>query len=252
VRDFLAKMLSLSMDYIRIIPWYNISNGIGLIAAILLLENDFRRKGDFRQFPPLLIAAIISYIFGWFAGHLFAYIQMGYAPDGKALSAHGNYGFSFLGGLIGALLMFMILLRTQRIPIYQAFDRLAPVVPLAHAFGRLGCFLMGCCYGRAITVGGFSFQFPVQLVSAGFLILLFFILYFKKFSINRAYVYFISYPVFRFVIEFFRGDERGKLVTGVLSPAQELSLLITGITLIVFVFDKNRSKQHRLADQKTL
>jgi len=216
------------------IPWYNLANGIGLIFVILLLEKDFRKQGDYKRFPSILISAISAYVFGWVVSHFSTFFQMGYLSDGKSLSSHTNYGFSFLGGFIGAFLMFVILLRMQRFNIDRTLDRIAPLVPLAHAFGRIGCYLGGCCYGRFITVGGHTFQFPTQLVSAGILFILFFILYFNKFSINRAYLYFLLYSTFRFAIEFLRGDARGRLVTDILSPAQEFSLLIICITLIVY------------------
>ena len=132
-------------------------------------------------------------------------------------------------------------------------------VPLFHAFGRIGCFLVGCCYGVESSIG-FTFhnsiiesannvnRFPVQIVEALFNLILFFCLYnffkHKKFKGYLLNIYFIFYPVFRFIIEFFRADSyRGFL--GVLrykenlKEDEELKIYKNGSTIETVYADSN-------------
>jgi phosphatidylglycerol:prolipoprotein diacylglycerol transferase len=123
-------------------------------------------------------------------------------------------------------------------------------IPLAHAFGRIGCFSYGCCYGRPTNSWiGILFPpdspagilgtkvIPTQLVEASFLFVLFFILKFlnthKKFNGQIISVYLISYGIFRFVIEFFRADPRGNVFF--LSISQFISIILIGLGIFLWL-----------------
>ncbi len=127
------------------------------------------------------------------------------------------------------------------------FIEVLPIAPacmvIAHACGRLGCFSAGCCYGQPTTSWlGLRFPHldhavvPTQLIEAGFLFLLFALLY--HLAVRRDFkqtfvVYMVGYGLFRFCIEFIRGDERGALI-GSLSPSQTLSLLLVAGSVGVY------------------
>lgn len=156
-------------------------------------------------------------------------------------------GFVFLGGLVGAAATAAVICRMRRIATGACFDLIACVMPLAHAFGRIGCFMYGCCYGKVCEHAGFlCFLFPegspagmvgkpviaTQLIESASLFALTGALFFLHKKIRTpglmAAVYVASYGVIRFVIEFWRGDaERG--FWGVFSTSQWLSL---GMVLI--------------------
>ena len=115
---------------------------------------------------------------------------------------------------------------------------IAPIcITIAHGIGRIGCFLAGCCYGVQTDswIGidfpndGLGKVVPTQLIEAIFLFLLtgilVILLLVKKFRYNFL-VYLGAYSVFRFILEFFRGDERG--VAFALSPSQVWCILILG------------------------
>ena len=115
---------------------------------------------------------------------------------------------------------------------------------IAHAFGRIGCFLAGCCYGKE-TDSWIGVQFPhlhekvipTQLIESGFLFLLTGILLVLILVFNFKYtfiVYLGAYSVFRFIIEFFRGDPRGNFL-GIFSPSQVWSIFIW-IIIVPFFF----------------
>lgn len=141
-----------------------------------------------------------------------------------------------------------------------------PFIPIgiciAHAFGRLGCFFGGCCYGQEADWGlycaGSYNKFtgvytvgpqvvPTQLFEMSFLIILAAVmafLYFRyKFKYNFS-VYAISYGIWRFIIEFFRDDDRGGIAGAALTPSQILSIfmVLAGVGLIflqMYVLNKH-------------
>jgi phosphatidylglycerol:prolipoprotein diacylglycerol transferase len=148
-------------------------------------------------------------------------------------------GNVFYGGLLGGILAAMIILKIK--PHYRyLLDIAVPAIPLFHFFGRIGCFLAGCCFGIESTFGFTAYhsiideangihRFPVQLLEAFFNLVLFFILdNFRRknlFRQNILYLYLLFYSVARFFIEFLRGDEYRGFVF-VLSTSQIISILI--------------------------
>lgn len=165
-------------------------------------------------------------------------------------------GYVFYGGFFGAVLMIFWYTRRYKIPTMKMFDCLAIGVPLAHAFGRIGCFCAGCCYG---VPSKFGMMFnaseiaphgvhllPTQLIESGFNFLLFIVLLvlsFKKIKTGMlTAIYLLSYAIFRFVLEFFRYDfERGSFL--LFSTSQWISLLI--VPLGIFIIVKSLKKGFR-------
>lgn len=158
-------------------------------------------------------------------------------------------GTIFYGGLLGGLLFGTIYIRRKKLPLSEYADMSAPCIPLFHGFGRIGCFLGGCCYGiewehgivfhRALvdSANGTP-RFPVQLYEAAFNFALFFILWRLQGHVRLRgklmAVYLIAYPCGRFLLEFLRGDSyRGFWLT--LSTSQIISLGIIASTLIFLI-----------------
>ena len=129
-------------------------------------------------------------------------------------------GFVVYGGIIGGVLGGYILSRIKHISFFQYADLVMPSVALAQGFGRIGCFLAGCCYGMP-THSHFAIVFhdsdfapnniplvPTQLISSGLDFLHCFLLLYaaKKVQKNQGQVvslYLICYSLGRFVLEFF-------------------------------------------------
>lgn len=148
-------------------------------------------------------------------------------------------GSVFYGGLLGMLLAIWIYRKKRRLS-HRYFDAAAVGIPLFHTFGRLGCFLGGCCYGVECEIGfvyHYSLapdangvrRFPVQLLEAVFNLCLALVLYRlfrkKKLEGRLINVYLYAYPAFRFLDEFLRGDAYRGLWWG-LSTSQWISLLL--------------------------
>jgi len=149
-------------------------------------------------------------------------------------------GNVFYGGLLGGILVAIIIFKKK--PQYKyLLDFATPAIPLFHFFGRIGCFLAGCCFGVESSFG-FTFhhsiiekaneinRFPVQLLEAFINLILFFILdFFRRknlFKQNIIYLYLLFYSVARFFIEFLRGDEYRGYFFNILSTSQIISILI--------------------------
>ena len=163
---------------------------------------------------------------------------------GKTMDDVDAVAVTFAPGLIGAVLAMWWYTHHFKMDFWQSVELLIPSVPLVHAFGRIGCFCGGCCYGIPFDPPiGIAFTnspvapngiplFPVQLVEAGLnFLLFFFLLWFAgkprpQGRILGAYV--IAYAVIRFVLEFLRYDyERG--ILWVFSTSQWISLILLPI-----------------------
>lgn len=130
-------------------------------------------------------------------------------------------GFVFYGGFICASLATVVYTRLKKLSLAKVLDAFAPSAALGHAFGRLGCFFEGCCYGKACTLP-WAVKFPgnhvmhgipvhpTQLYEvAGNLAIFAGLGVFyrrKRFDGQIFWLYVLSYGVLRFVIEFCRGD----------------------------------------------
>ncbi len=158
-----------------------------------------------------------------------------------------RYGFVFYGGLGGALAASWWYVRRAKIPFWRTADYFAPAIALGHAFGRIGCYMAGCCHGRtAPDWAGVVFThpqclvpqelrgvplYPTQLMESAANFALFAVLHWvlvkKSAGFKRDGVvmigYAAGYAVIRFSTEFFRGDDRGGVLLS-LSPSQIAAL----------------------------
>jgi len=149
-------------------------------------------------------------------------------------------GLIYYGGFIGGLVAFLGVAKHYRLPALDLADFVVTALPLGHAFGRIGCFLNGCCGGRSCEpswiTGGLA-HFPVQLYESAFNLGLYAFLtwFFLKRRGRRLgsvmALYLLTYPVERFLIEFLRGDDRMRLGTLDIAQVVSLTLFLTGIVL---------------------
>ncbi len=180
-------------------------------------------------------------------------------------------GLVFYGGFIGAVLAGLIVIKRRQLQALNALDILVPSVALGQAFGRIGCFLRGCCYGVPVSPDawyGVRFPlppdcdvyspatgippgtplFPAQLVSSLNLLILFVALSFfwrhRKRMGDVLALYLLLESVQRFAVEFFRGDH----TRGQLSPAQWVAIFMFFAALAIFVTPRLPATQ---ADNRT-
>ncbi len=182
-------------------------------------------------------------------------------------------GATFYGGLIGGVATFLAIyfgigvFKFKDMSHARAFfgiaDSASPAIVIAHALGRIGCLMAGCCHGELTDAWygiemygnyGFAKYVPTQLFEAIFLLLLFGFLMLKSID-GRGYclsIYLSVYAVWRFLIEFLRGDYRGDTVISALSPSQLIAciLFIVGVGLIFVERHVRRRIALRAADAK--
>ena len=174
-------------------------------------------------------------------------------------------GITFLAGfMIGMgcyIILFLILLKSERKKILYYINTFIPGVALGHGIGRIGCFLAGCCFGKVTnSILGIAFPvnspaynylintlhlssaealmtkvYPTQLFEAIFCFILFIALFLIK--KHRTNIYLISYGTFRFLIEYLRNDNRGKLLFLPISPSQFLSIICILIGVFLFILE---------------
>jgi len=162
-------------------------------------------------------------------------------------------GFVFYGGLFGLAGGVYLYCRYMKISFSSAMKLVVPVLPLVHAFGRVGCFMAGCCYGIAMDPPlGIAFEhslsapnhvhlLPVQLIEAVALTGIFVALWMYTATdrpIARILcLYLALYAPVRFILEFFRGDvNRGFLRS--LSTSQWISLLLLITAAVYFIYGR--------------
>ncbi len=158
-------------------------------------------------------------------------------------------GMVFYGGLVGGVAAIALVAWRKKKNFFAFTDLLAPVFCLSHMGGRVGCIMAGCCYGMEST-GFCTLVYPdgvsrlaVPLLEAIFLLLLsgvlVWILIKQKKRATVTGWYLILYAVWRFVIEFFRGDEIRGFIGGTLSTSQFISIPILLAGLLVLYFNRN-------------
>lgn len=223
---------------------------LGVLCALLVAEKRAKNKKMDADFVFNLGIAVL--VFGFLGAKLlFCIVELKSIIASPKLILSGD-GFVVYGGIIGGLLAAMIYCRMKKLSFLQYFDLLAPSVALAQGFGRIGCFLAGCCYGRETSsVIGIIFHnsdfapnnvrlLPTQLFSSAgdFLIAAVLMIYARRTrDIGKTgSLYLMLYGVGRFVIEFFRDDYRGSV--GALSTSQFISLIIFALGIALFSRNK--------------
>ena len=243
---------------------YGIMIAIGLIACLIVYYVYTSKKNINREVQDFgFIVAILSIALGFVFAKLFQAVY-DFIETGKF--DFYSAGITAMGGFVGGAVVFIVAYfgvghfifgRKKNNIHLKDFNKILLAAPccitIAHAFGRIGCLMAGCCYGEFLgyepTVGGlymrcggtWGYYVPTQLYEALFLFVLFAalsVLYFKDFNIT-PHVYLIAYGIWRIIIEVFRTDERGAIVLG-LAPSQWMSIIfmVGGAALFLLYYLK--------------
>ncbi len=228
---------------------YGLMIAIGILGTFITLTLLGKRQGISESFLDFTFFTGIGAIaVGFFSSSLFQAVYNYIENPAAGFKIGGS--MTFIGGLIGGVATFLLVYLIARNRLHGRIVDLLSIAPccitIAHAFGRLGCFFAGCCYGKP-TDSFLGVQFPglteavhpTQLYESIFLFIIFGVMLFLLLKFDFKYnmtVYLISYGIFRFCNEFLRGDHRGELVTGI-SPSQfwSIGMVLIGIGLIFFI-----------------
>ena len=158
-------------------------------------------------------------------------------------------GLVYYGGLIGASLACIVYSLAKILPLWKVGDVMAPSIAIGYAFGRIGCLLNGCCYGRACELP-WAIRFPAEhetlgqpvhptqiydsVLSFGFYALLAWLYRRKKFDGQIFALYLVGYAALRSFVEMFRGDYSAEHIHSGLTPAHLVSIGIFAAGAILF------------------
>lgn len=206
--------------------------GYGLMIAIGVLAAYFSatyRSKKYALDPDKVFYVTVWAVIGGFGGAKLLYLitQLPAILKDPSLLKDARNGFVVYGGIIGGILAAWLYCKVAKLKFMKYFDLVMPSVALAQGFGRIGCFLAGCCYGKE-TNSAFHIIFhdsayapnnvpliPTQLISSGLDFLnCIFLMWFagkKKGDGQVAGLYLVCYSVGRFVLEFFVGIWKGEM-----------------------------------------
>jgi phosphatidylglycerol:prolipoprotein diacylglycerol transferase len=256
------------------IHWYGIMMALGFIAGIVNWSLLGKRLGrDYQYCTDLMFWVMVSGVLG----ARIAYVWenwAAYAGDPISILRFDQGGLIFYGGFVAAGIAIVVRARLCKERIVPLMDFVMTSVPLAHALGRIGCFLNGCCFGSCTTsplgiafpkgsaawiaqygIGQISLTaekslpvHPVQLYEAGYNIFIYVFLVWmfrrSRYAGSVSVTYLLLYAVGRFVLEIFRGDRGERLAVGMLSIAQFVSILlfVIGLLLLLLVWARKSSR----------
>ena len=250
-KEALFPMYPIVTIFGRPIGTYALSSVAGILLAGWYACRAARRRGvDDNEIIVLLLVSAMGILLGSHVLYALTNLPalLRYLSESANLSLGDWFrgllpyvgGAVFYGGLLGGLAAGALYLRIRRLPFAAYADIAAPAIPLFHAFGRIGCFLGGCCYGipweggitytRALSpeANGVA-RFPVQLLESALLFALFLLLaaLFRRGALRAKLLalYLAVYAVLRFLLEFLRGDAIRGVYFG-LSTSQWISLAI--------------------------
>lgn len=252
---------------------YMLSSLVGIFAAGIFVCRKAKKRGhNDNDFITMLLVSAIGIFLG---GHILFGITniqgfiILFSDWSKYVNSFGDFidcmavllgGSVFYGGLLGGLLAGFIYGKIKKFDMKEYSDIVAPAIPLFHCFGRIGCFLGGCCFGIESEFGytihnnellpilnGVN-RFPVQLLEAtlnlGLFILLAYFLKKDMFKGKLLVIYLLLYSIIRFFDEFLRGDIYRGYLFG-LSTSQIISILLflASITFLLVQKHKSHKKQ---------
>jgi phosphatidylglycerol---prolipoprotein diacylglyceryl transferase len=258
------------------IQWFGVMFGLGFLAALLNWVILGRREGkDYTYCSDLLFWIMISGVVGARLAYVISEFDYCMESPIRMLQIwHG--GLIYYGGFAGAVVAAVLFARSRKERILPLFDFIAVPIPLGHAFGRIGCFLNGCCAGieyngpLAVRYPGYPAEsipwlqqwhaglvksdspqslpvVPVQLFEAAFNVILYLILVWayrhRRKDGDVASLYLMAYPIARFTFEFLRGDERMPFLGLNLDVAQIVSIGLFIVGLAIFLWPRPQAQR---------
>ena len=241
---------------------YGLMIAIGVVLAFMIAEARAPKKG--LNADKVFDLGIMCGIGGIVGAKLLYFITEWKTLIKGSLTMHDVlYGFVVYGGIIGGILAGYLYCKVKKMKFLKYFDIVMPSIALAQGFGRIGCFLAGCCYGKR-TDAWYGMEFnhsvyhnmigvkviPTQLIMSVANFAHFFLLVWiakKAYQAGKdgivAGCYLLFYSIGRFLIEFLRDDPRGGV--GGLSTSQFISLFIfaAGVLMVLFFGFRKRKIQ---------
>lgn len=249
------------------IKTYGAMMALGFLAAwrvaAALCRISGRRADDLQN---LLVYMLIGGILGARLAYVIEHWSAEFAANPAMVIRVDRGGLMFYGGLLLDLVIFFIWCRRKGENVLKLADMVSVVLPLGHAFGRVGCFFYGCCYGKmsdawcAVSfprgspawyeqynsglIGANTLEalpvLPTQLFEAAAMAVLFMALLFLYRKVWKsscglvAGTYFIGYAAWRFANEMLRGDPRAAFLSLTIGQLISIGLALVGFSLAAY------------------
>lgn len=239
---------------------YTILLCVAVIAALVI----YRSVADFLNIKAKLqnlciYTAMAAIVCGYLSAVLFQALY-NIKKYGRFI-LDSNTGATFYGGLIGGAAVFLLVYFVVGAKIFKnkehitgffdVADVAACSISLAHAIGRIGCLMAGCCHGMrtekwfGIYMVDLGYKvIPTQLFEAIFLALLcvFFLIWIRSRRTYSLQIYMIAYGAWRFAVEYMRDDYRGTTLVNFLTPSQ-LTAVLMALGGVALIFLQKKLKQ---------
>lgn len=225
---------------------YGLMIGLGVVAALLIGEYRAKKKGLNGDFIYGL--TILTVVLGFLSAKLLYTITEWSTFISDPMQIISGNGFVVFGGIIGGIATIWFYCKWKKEDPVLYMDLMVPSVAIAQGFGRIGCFLAGCCYGHetecAIGITFRTSQFapnnvslmPTQLImSVGNFVIAGILFWFSRREYKKGQVgalYLILYSVGRFFVEYLRDDFRGSI--GPFSTSQFIGIFTCLFGLVMF------------------
>jgi phosphatidylglycerol:prolipoprotein diacylglycerol transferase len=238
---------------------YGFMIALGSIAGVAYMAIQGRREVGltFDQANTLFLLIFVAAFLGGKVFLLFEDPSYFIANPKKLLTGRG---FVFYGSFLFTVPVMMWYFKKQNLNTFKMLDIMAITTCLVHIFGRLGCFLAGCCYGKPTDLFfGVTFTdkacyadplntplFPTQLMEAIYIFLIMIALLIlrerRTFYGQLFLLYIVLYAVGRSILEIWRGDSaRGFIIEHYLSHSQFIAAILILIVLYVYVVWSKRN-----------
>jgi phosphatidylglycerol:prolipoprotein diacylglycerol transferase len=255
-------------------PFHIRSYGLALAVAFLvgtwLSLREARRKGlDEDAIVYVILVALVASIIGARLLYVLEHIAE-YRRSWGSVLAVWQGGLTLYGGVAAGTVAGLWMARRSRLPVWATADAVAPSIALGTAFGRVGCFLNGCCYGHPTDLPwgvvyppdsfpGIEFGaqpiHPSQLYASLAGLVLFGILWAirKRLTVNGHlfWIFIVVFAVLRILLDFTRAFEPGAVVGKIgpmdVSESQFISLAMVMFGLLMIGRLSERAKQTQRA-----
>lgn len=241
------------------IPMYGVCLVTGIAVAVIMAVLKCKRKG--LEWENVFIISFVAIGLGLFGARV-VFLLITYSPNELwRIFSTGNWsliaksGLVFYGGLIFGIIGAFFGAKIAGVRLLDYEHVLTPYLPLAHAFGRIGCLFAGCCYGKE-TDSIFSVVYetplsdaptnlpliPVQLYEAALNLILFFWLSKRSKNKNSPLLatYLCAYAIIRFLIEFLRFDTVRGIWNG-FSTSQWISIVMFAMGIFLLLVKTKRT-----------
>lgn len=244
--------VNLGFAKLALFPLYAGVGVASVVSCVLIGMKHLRLDAETQEKITELIpfALLVGFLTGVLSDVLF---RVGLR---EAVANPGKMGMTFFGALLGCMFALAVYACVRGLSVGLLMNLFLPSFALAQAFGRIGCFCGGCCFGRPwegcwcgvvypegslpFLKFGFARLAPVQLFEASYLLVAFLALMLFVGFRFRAAAYLVAVGAGRFFFEFLRGDDRGSLFgLTTLSPAQVIGAALFaagGVRLLWLLF----------------